>query len=114
MATTALSPAAAVSAAGARLRLPSPRYLALLGVAVAVLVPLGLVLYQSFLTAPFFIPAARLGTTAYRFIFTQPQFWRAFGTSLIVSTGMVAISVPLGSALAFLMVRTDLPGRRWL
>jgi len=87
---------------------------ALVGVGVAVLVPLGLVLYQSFLSAPFFIPAAKLGLTAYRFIFTQPQFWRAFGTSLVVSTGMVVIAVPLGSALAFLMVRTDLPGRRAL
>ena len=28
--------------------------------------------------------------------------------------GMTAIAVPLGSVLAFLMIRTDLPGRGWL
>jgi len=80
---------------------------------VAVLAPLGLVVYQSLLSAPFFVRhQASLG--AYQFVFRQAQFWRAFGTSFLVSTGMVAISVPLGAALAFLIVRTDLPGRRWL
>ena len=33
---------------------------------------------------------------------------------MVLAVGMTAIAVPLGSALAFLMIRTDLPGRRWL
>lgn len=34
--------------------------------------------------------------------------------SFIIAGGMLFISIPLGGILAFLMVRTDLPGRRWL
>src|SRR5215470_15515120 len=71
--------------------------------AVAVLAPLSLVFYQSFLTAPFFQPTAKLSIEAYKFVFADPDFWSAFATA-----------VPLGAGLAFLMARTDVPGRNWL
>ena len=35
-------------------------------------------------------------------------------TRSIIAAGMALIAVPLGGILAFLMVRTDLPGRRWI
>src|SRR5919199_2100873 len=111
MASTAIP---AVPVAAPRLRLPSARWLALAAVAVAVFAPLGLVLYQSFLSAPFFSRTVHTTLSAYSFVLGNAQFRRAFGTSLLVSAGMVAIAVPLGSALAFLLVRTDLPGRRAL
>ncbi len=82
--------------------------------AVAVLAPLSLVFYQSFLTAPFFAPNARLSLDAYAFVFSDPEFWVAFGTTLMVASGMTMIAVPLGAGLAFLMARTDVPGREWL
>src|SRR5438477_2326535 len=113
MAATVL-PRQAAARSRLSVALPSPRYLALAGVALAVLAPLLLVLYQSLLSAPFFSAVAHWSVGAYRFVLTQPQFWRAFGTSCLVSAGMVVISVPVGSALAFLLVRTDLPGRRVL
>ena len=83
-------------------------------VAVIVLGPLLLVAYQSLLNGPFFLETSRLDLGAYRYVLGSAQFWRAFGTSLIVATGMVGVGVPLGSALAFLLVRTDLPGYRWI
>ena len=96
--------------------MPTALYrLVVLGItALAVVAPLSLVIYQSFLTAPFFDPSARFGFLAYSFVFNDPDFSKAFWTTLIVAAGMAAISVPLGALLAFLMVRTDVPGRNWL
>jgi iron(III) transport system permease protein len=82
--------------------------------AVAVLAPLSLVFYQSFLTAPFFQPTAQLSVEAYKFVFADQDFWSAFATTLMLGAGMTAIAVPLGAGLAFLMARTDVPGRNWL
>jgi len=82
--------------------------------AAAVLAPLSLVFYQSVLTEPFFVPKAALSLDAYRFVFADPDFWSAFITTLVVAAGMAIIAVPLGAGLAFLMVRTDVPGRSWL
>ncbi len=82
--------------------------------AMAVLAPLSLVFYQSFLTAPFFAANAQLSLGAYTFVFSDPEFWSAFGTTLLVASGMTMIAVPLGAGLAFLMARTDVPGREWL
>src|SRR5215470_16700911 len=76
--------------------------------AAAVLAPLSLVFYQSFLDAPFFQPVTHLGLGAYQFVFTDADFWNAFVTTLAIA------AVPLGAGLAFLMVRTDVPGRAWL
>jgi iron(III) transport system permease protein len=82
--------------------------------AVAVLAPLSLVFYQSFLTAPFFQSTAQLSVEAYRFVFADPDFWSAFLTTVLLGAGMTVIAVPLGAGLAFLMARTDVPGRSWL
>jgi iron(III) transport system permease protein len=89
------------------LRLPTVVILAVL-----VLLPVGLVVYQSFLDEPFFAPAARLSLWAYEFILGEPDFARAFRTTVILAVGMTAIAVPLGGVLAFLVVRTDLPAKR--
>jgi iron(III) transport system permease protein len=82
--------------------------------ALAVFLPLGLIFYQSLLNAPFFMPHKGLGAGAFRFIFADSDFWDSFRNSLIIAAGMAIIAVPLGGILAFLMVRTDLPGRQWI
>jgi iron(III) transport system permease protein len=82
--------------------------------AVAILSPLVIIVYQSFLDGPFFQATSKLSLSAYQFVFADGDFRRAFGTTLIVAAGMTAVAVPLGALLAFLVVRTDLPGRRWL
>src|SRR5882672_11369477 len=95
-----------------RVSLPRVSVIALTG--LAVFLPLGLIFYQSLLSAPFFMPAKAIGVGAFEFIFADSDFWDSFKNSLIIAGGMVVIAVPLGGILAFLMVRTDLPGRRWL
>ncbi len=82
--------------------------------ALAVLSPLLLILYQSLLNAPFFDAAAQVGVGAFDFIFADPDFWDAAKNSLIIASGLVTVALPLGAILAFVMVRTDLPGQRWL
>ncbi|WP_085026368.1 ABC transporter permease [Ensifer aridi] len=82
--------------------------------AIAVLAPVGLIIYQSFLTAAFFSPRAKFGLDAYRYVFFDKNFYRALGTTAIFSFGMVAIAVPLGGLLAFLITRTDIKGKRLL
>jgi len=90
------------------------RFVVIAITALAVMAPLSLVIYQSFLDAPFFDPSAALSLDAYEFVFTEDDFWNAFWTTLILGGGMTAIAVPCGAVLAFLMVRTDVPGRNWL
>jgi iron(III) transport system permease protein len=92
----------------------APRGLTILLTAAAVLAPLSLIFYQSFLTAPFFDARKTAGLDAYAFIFADPDFWRAFANSFMLAATMVVIAVPLGGLLAFLMERTDLPGKRWI
>ncbi len=89
-----------------------PRALTIALTAAAVLAPLSLILYQSLLSAPFFDANKVLGLDAYRFIFADPDFWRALGNSLLIASGMTLIAVPLGGVLAFVMERSDLPSKR--
>ncbi|WP_321805739.1 iron ABC transporter permease [Burkholderia sp. BCC1993] len=90
------------------------RWIVVAVLTVAVALPLGFILFQSLLSAPFFDANKTLGVEGFRFIFTDPDFWSAVKNSFIIAGGMLFISIPLGGILAFLMVRTDLPGRRWI
>ena len=89
------------------------RALTILTTAVAVLGPLSLIVYQSFLTAPFFDARKTAGFGAYAFVFADEDFWKALRNSVIIAGGMTLIAVPLGAILAFVMERTDLPFKRW-
>ncbi len=82
--------------------------------ALAVLSPVGLIAYQSFLTGPFFDATSTLGLQAWAYVLSDADFWDALGTTALFSVGMTLIAVPLGAGLAFLLTRTDIPGRRWI
>ncbi|RWD66301.1 MAG: iron ABC transporter permease [Mesorhizobium sp.] len=82
--------------------------------ALAVLAPVGLIVYQSFLSAPFFSARARFGFDAYAYVFTDHSFYKALGTTALFAFGMVAIAVPLGGLLSFLVTRTDIKFKRLL
>lgn len=82
--------------------------------AVLVLAPICLIIYQSFLSGPFFARDVRLSLGAYAYVLTDPSFYEALWTTVIIAVGMVVVAVPLGAALAFLLTRTDLVGRRLL
>src|SRR5205085_7365390 len=101
------------AAASNDMRVSLPRATVIGVTALAVFLPLGLIFYQSLLNAPFFMPT-KVGSGAFEFIFADSDFWDAFKNSLIIAAAMALIAVPLGGILAFLMVRTDLPGRTWI
>jgi iron(III) transport system permease protein len=82
--------------------------------AVVILLPLGILFHQSLLDGPFFQASSRRSLEAFRFVLRDPDFLRALWTTAALALGMAAIAVPGGALLAFLMVRTDLPGRTWL
>jgi iron(III) transport system permease protein len=82
--------------------------------AIAVLAPICLIIYQSFLNAPFFSKDVQLSLSAYQYVLTDSAFYEALWTTVIIAFGMVAVAVPLGAVLAFLLTRTDLVGRKAL
>ncbi|KAF1046059.1 MAG: Sulfate transport system permease protein CysW [Herbaspirillum frisingense] len=114
MQTSTSLPRSAEAAPKRRLRLNWPRGLVVLLASLAIFVPLLLIFYQSFLSAPFFAPVKELTLDSYRFIFDDPDFRQAFINGFTLAAGLTVIAVPLGGMLAFLMVRTDLPGRSWI
>lgn len=93
----------------AGLRRDAGRHAVIMVTALLILAPIILIFYQSFLDAPFFDARAKLSLWAYKFVFAEPDFWRALGTTFVLAIGMAAIAVPLGALLAFLMTRTNLP-----
>lgn len=111
MSAAASAPQSGAARVGAAIL--SPRALTILVTAAAVLGPLSLIVYQSLLSAPFFDARKTLGVGAYAFIFGDADFWQALVNSTLIATGMTIIAVPLGGLLAFVMERTDLPGKRW-
>jgi len=82
--------------------------------AVGVMTPVGLIIYQSFLDAPFFEAGAKGSLYAFGYVLTDPEFWRALRTTTVFALGLVVVAVPLGAALAFLLTRTDLKFKAWL
>ena len=115
MATVANSPAPfAGTSSGSAWLAQGPRALTILVTAAAVLAPLSLIFYQSFLSAPFFDAKKAFGLDAYEFIFADSDFWQALLNSILIAAGMTLIAIPLGGVLAFVMERTDFPGKRWI
>jgi iron(III) transport system permease protein len=47
-------------------------------------------------------------------LFHDPRFYQAVGNTLLAGAGATALSCLLGFTLAWIVSRTDLPGRRWL
>ncbi|MDR7481033.1 MAG: iron ABC transporter permease [Armatimonadota bacterium] len=57
---------------------------------------------------------AGIGLAHYRRALTQPGQVRALLNTVSVGVGAAAAAVAVGASLAFLLVRTDVPGRTWL
>lgn len=79
--------------------------------AAAIISPLAIVVRQSFLDAPFFMPDAETSLDAYTFVLTDPEFWWSAANTIMIAAMMTVVSVAIGTAAAFLINRTDLPGR---
>jgi iron(III) transport system permease protein len=91
-----------------------PRGIVVVITALVIYIPLLFIVVQSFLSAPFFARSKEFSLGAFEFIFTDPDFYLALKSGFILAVGLVLIAIPLGGILAFLMVRTDLPGRRFI
>ena len=111
--STAVAASGSIAAPNRAWQILSPRALTIGVTAAAVLGPLSIIFYQSLLNAPFFDARATASLDSYKFVFTDQDFWQALRNSLLIAGGMTLIAVPLGAMLAFVMERTDLPGKRW-
>jgi iron(III) transport system permease protein len=96
--------------------LPASAYQTMVWVVIVVLVvgPLAPLIYTSLRSKPYYLPGSVWTLEPYRTLFADPLFWEAVKNTLIFAALTTAGSVMLGTALAVLTVRTDMPGRRWL
>src|SRR3972149_8218818 len=77
-------------------------------VLLIVIYPLWQVLFRSFLDA------GVLSLKSYQKVFSYPSYYRALLNSVWISCATAALCMVLGTLLAFLVVRTDLPGKKFL
>ncbi|HEX2928898.1 MAG TPA: hypothetical protein VHV54_04245, partial [Candidatus Binatia bacterium] len=75
---------------------------------LAILYPLWQVFFRSF------IDAGIVSLKHYYKVFSYPSYYRALFNSLWVSAATGALCMLLGTLLAFLVIRTDLPGKKIL
>ena len=77
-------------------------------VLLVVIYPLWQVLFRSFLDA------GVLSLKSYQKVFSYPSYYRALLNSIWISCATAAMCMVLGTLLAFLVIRTDLPGKKTL
>src|SRR5712691_2652236 len=82
-------------------------------VAFCVLFPVVLVVLESFQVAPPGQPAA-YGLDGWRAALSEPGLRSALVNTLTVTLVRQLLSLPLAVLIAWLLARTDLPGRSWL
>src|SRR5438876_718561 len=82
-------------------------------VAFCVVFPVLLVVLQSFQVAPPGQPAA-YGLDGWRAAFSEPGLRGALLNTLTITFVRQLLSLPLAVLIAWLLARTDLPGRSWL
>ena len=87
--------------------------LVLLGVAFCVVYPLLLVVLQSFQVAPPGQPA-KYGLDGWRAAFAEPLLRAALLNTFKVTLARQVLSLALAILIAWLIARTDLPGRNWI
>jgi iron(III) transport system permease protein len=81
-------------------------------VVVLVLGPFVPLLYASIRDRPLYESGGVLTFAAYRDLFSDPAFWKAVSHTLEYAGLTTAMAVVGGAAVAILVTRTDLPGRR--
>ncbi|MBX7020560.1 iron ABC transporter permease, partial [Providencia rettgeri] len=76
-----------------------PRHVVVLITALAIYVPLSLIIIQSLLSAPFFATDKSLGLAAFRFVFDDPDLYKSLASGFIMAFALAGISIPLGGIL---------------
>lgn len=57
--------------------------------------------YSKLPVSSFFSPSKVLSLDAFRFIFSDPDFYKALKSGFILATGLVVIAIPLGGSWPF-------------
>lgn len=99
-----------VAAQGRRADAPVQWGIGILAVSL-VLFPLAPILLQSLLAQPLYEPARILTLDNYARVLTSSEVHRVILNSLVLAAGTTAFAVTLGTVLAVLVMRTDLPLR---
>ena len=91
-------------------------WVVLLAVALMVATPLAFLLLGNFSTAdiPGRFSLATLGLDNYRRVWLDPDTYAVFGDTLIYVGGAASFSIVVASVLAWLVERTNMPGRIWI
>lgn len=69
---------------------------------------------QAFLDKPLYYPEAAFTLGNFARLFSDPEILKTFGTTAVFCLIVVSFSMLVGTTLAILVGRTDLPGRGWL
>ncbi|MDP3316299.1 MAG: iron ABC transporter permease [Devosia sp.] len=77
-----------------------------------IVMPLAFLLWESGRAAPG--AGAAFSVRAYLGVYSDPATYRVLTSTLLFAAGSAAFAIVLGTVLAWLLERTDLPGRRWL
>ncbi len=77
---------------------------------LAVVYPISLVIVQSFQSEPK-VGVIQYGLEGWQALLSQPSLRRAALNSLSITLAVTVISFPIGAAIAWILARTDLPGR---
>jgi iron(III) transport system permease protein len=117
MTSTLDRPPAAAPVAAARPRarwMPASVGQALVWVVVVALVvgPFFPLAYSSLRSKPIYLPGGTFTFGAYRTLFADPLFWKAVRNTLQFAVTTTVLAVVIGTALAILCGRTNLPGRK--
>jgi iron(III) transport system permease protein len=113
-----LTPAAALDLPPARRGLPRFELQTILGtlllllVATVVLFPLALIIFQSF-TVPIAPGQTELGLAGWQAVFSESSLRIAIGNTLSLVLARQVVALPLAVVMAWIIARTDLPGRDW-
>lgn len=81
---------------------------------VLVAIPLGPMILQSFLDKPLYYPDAAFTFENFTRFVTDSEIRDSLGATVVFAIVAVVLSMVLGTALALLVGRTDLPGRGWM
>jgi iron(III) transport system permease protein len=88
--------------------------LPLAGVIIGILLVLGPFLATAIRSLLFWdAGGGHLSLQNFNALFQDPRFYQAVGNTLLAGAGATVLSCLLGFALAWIVSRTDLPGRRW-
>lgn len=82
--------------------------------ALLVLAPILPIVYQSLLDRPLYDTGGQISLSNYVDLLTSPKFHRVIGNTLLFATLTTVLSVLIGTTLAVLLGRTDVPGRKFL